>query len=172
MIVFIYGGGFRFSSLNGNEQNYLIDHDLIFVTLNHRHGALGFLSTEDEIVPGNMALKDQAVAIRWVSDNIEHFGGDPKRVTLTGCSTGGASVHYHYLSPMTAGLFQSGISFSGSAFDAHELPKNLRQLSIEFGRALGCPTDDLGFMVQCLKSLPVKTLLEEHTLFTVFSFCD
>ena len=66
----------------------------------------GFLSTEDEIVPGNMGLKDQSMALRWVSENIEWFGGDPKKVTLVGLSAGGVSVHYHYLSPMSAGLFQ------------------------------------------------------------------
>jgi len=53
-----------------------------------------------------MGLKDQNMALRWVSRNIEWFGGDPNRVTLFGISSGGASVHYHYLSQMSAGLFQ------------------------------------------------------------------
>lgn len=67
---------------------------------------LGFLSTEDEVTPGNMGLKDQSMALRWVSENIEWFGGNPEKVTLVGLSAGGASVHYHYLSQMSAGLFQ------------------------------------------------------------------
>jgi len=66
----------------------------------------GFLSTEDEEVPGNMGLKDQNMALRWVSQNIEWFGGDPKKITLVGLSAGGASVHYHYLSQLSAGLFR------------------------------------------------------------------
>lgn len=56
-----------------------------------------------------MGLKDQSLALRWVSENIEWFGGDPQKVTLVGASAGGASVHYHYLSPMSAGLFQGNI---------------------------------------------------------------
>lgn len=67
---------------------------------------IGFLSTEDEVVPGNMGLKDQNMALRWVSENIESFGGDSNKVTLVGLSAGGASVHYHYLSQMSAGLFR------------------------------------------------------------------
>lgn len=57
------------------------------------------------MVPGNMGLKDQNLALQWVAKNIEAFGGDAKQVTLAGLSAGAASVHYHYLSPMSRGLF-------------------------------------------------------------------
>lgn len=69
----------------------------------------GFLSTEDEVVPGNMGLKDQSLALRWVSENIEWFGGNPEKLTIIGMSAGAASVHYHYLSPMSAELFQGNV---------------------------------------------------------------
>lgn len=64
---------------------------------------VGFLSTEDEVVPGNMGLKDQTAALRWVQRNIASFGGNPASITITGQSAGGASVHYHYLSPLSHG---------------------------------------------------------------------
>lgn len=64
---------------------------------------LGFLSTEDAIVPGNNGLKDQSAALRWVQKNIAAFGGNPASVTLIGLSAGGTSVHYHYLSPLSQG---------------------------------------------------------------------
>ena len=36
------------------------------VTVNYRLGALGFLSTEDDVIPGNYGLLDQVMALTWV----------------------------------------------------------------------------------------------------------
>jgi carboxylesterase type B len=33
---------------------------------------------------GNMGLKDQVMAMRYVKNNIHHFGGDPWLITLWG----------------------------------------------------------------------------------------
>lgn len=43
-------------------------------------------------------IQDQVMALKWVRDNIEAFGGDPSRVTIFGESAGAASVHLHMLS--------------------------------------------------------------------------
>lgn len=64
---------------------------------------IGFLSTGDEFLPGNLGLKDQNLALRWIQDNIGYFGGDKNRVTISGESAGSASVSHHVLSPLRAG---------------------------------------------------------------------
>lgn len=63
----------------------------------------GFLSTEDEVIPGNNGLKDQSKLLQWVNENIEFFGGNPASVTIAGTSAGSSSVHYHMISPLSKG---------------------------------------------------------------------
>ena len=63
----------------------------------------GFLSTEDAVAPGNLALKDQNLALKWVQQNIESYGGDPTQVTLFGESAGAAFAHFHILMKQSKG---------------------------------------------------------------------
>ncbi|KOC63849.1 Venom carboxylesterase-6 [Habropoda laboriosa] len=159
VIFWIHGGAFQFGSGMQMGAKYLMDGDVVLVTSNYRLGMLGFLSTEDEVVPGNMGLKDQSMALRWVSENIEWFGGDPNKVTLVGLSAGGASVHYHYLSPTSAGLFQGGISISGTAFDCWTQAENSLEKAKKLGALMGCPTNNIKNMVRCLRYRPSKTVV-------------
>lgn len=73
------------------------------LTINHKHCFTGFGSTEDDELPGNLGLKDQVLALKWVQENIGSYGGNPDSVTIFGQSAGGASVHYHMLSPLSKG---------------------------------------------------------------------
>lgn len=80
-------------------------------------GALGFLSIPDANITGNRGLKDQQMAMRWIKDNIQRFGGDPSRITLVGWSAGSASVTYHLYANTSANLFHRAILMSGNMLD-------------------------------------------------------
>lgn len=105
VIVWIHGGAFTGgnSSYDLFGPDYFLEQDIIFVSFNYRLGIFGFLSTEDLSCPGNMGLKDQALALKWIQRNIKYFGGDHSRVTLFGHSSGAASVAYLLQSSSTVG---------------------------------------------------------------------
>lgn len=65
--------------------------------------APGFLCLGDGGARGNLGLLDQYLALLWVRDNIEAFGGDPHTITLMGHGAGASSVALHLTSPRTLG---------------------------------------------------------------------
>lgn len=123
-----------------------------------KYFCLGFLSTGDDVVPGNMGLKDQSLAMEWIKENIESFGGNSESITLTGFSAGAASVHYHYLSPMSQNLFNRGMSMSGSALDSFALQNNPQKRAEALARSLRCDTTNKRNMVNCMKSRPAHLI--------------
>nr|AJP62543.1 carboxylesterase [Oxya chinensis] len=162
VMVWFHGGGFGFGSGNTDlyGPDYLVAADVIVVTLNYRLGALGFLSLEDETVPGNNGLKDQVAALRWIQQNIMKFGGDPNNVTIFGESAGGASVQYHLLSPMSKGLFHKAIAQSGSVLNPWSSTRTLRERSFALGAVLGCKTNDPKVLIDFLRTCTPKQIVE------------
>ncbi|ODN01879.1 Esterase FE4 [Orchesella cincta] len=124
VFVFIHGGGYNVGSgdLYGNK--FLADEEVILVNFNYRLGVLGFLNTGEGTVPGNLGLKDQCAALRWIRENIKYFGGDSSNVVLCGESAGAACVHFHMMSPMSKGLFAKCIMQSGSGLSPWAFNRN------------------------------------------------
>ncbi|XP_021957941.1 esterase 6 [Folsomia candida] len=160
VMVFIHGGGFFFGNSNENGADYFMDEEVVFVTINYRLSALGFLSTGDRALPGNLGLKDQRLALQFIQQNIKSFGGDPKRVTLFGESAGSASVNYHILSPGSADLFQSAICHSGSSLNAWALSPDPKIPAFDLAKKLNCPTTDSAGLKKCLKSKSINEILK------------
>lgn len=156
VMVWLHGGGFSFGSGNTDLHgpDYLMEQDVVLVTLNYRVGAFGFLSLENNDVPGNAGLKDQLMALRWVQQNIARFGGDPNNVTLFGESAGGASVHYHLLSPLSKGLFKRAIIQSASCTNHWALSLNAKERTFRLGEILGLKTENPGELLKFLQQVP------------------
>nr|WBY51148.1 carboxylesterase [Holotrichia parallela] len=161
VIVHVHGGAFMFGSANSYAgPAFLMDRDVILVTISYRLGVLGFLSTEDGVVPGNNGMKDQVLALKWIRDHIKSFGGNPESVTLTGLSAGGASVHLHYLSPLSRGLFARGVSFSGNALAPWVLQEEPLLKARMLGAQVGCAQQETKELVNCLKQRSTYQLVE------------
>lgn len=172
VILFIHGGGFMCGKADWYGPEILLDKDVILVTPNYRVGALGFISTGDEVVPGNNGLKDQNLALKWTKQNIARFGGDPERITIFGQSAGGASAHYHMLSPLSRDLINGAILHSGSAFGSWSFaPKgqgvrNTKKLA-EF---LNCPTGSNQEMIECMRKVDVQEIVAQDVKFLEWNY--
>jgi len=126
VFVYLYGGANTEGSavVPVYDGEGLASKGLVVVTFNYRVGVLGFFShpTLSQEAPyhgsGNYGLLDQIAAVRWVSQNIASFGGDPARVTIAGQSAGAQGVHNLTISPLSKGLFQRAIAESGSTLGA------------------------------------------------------
>ncbi|XP_049855609.1 bile salt-activated lipase-like [Schistocerca gregaria] len=164
VMVWIHGGCFTEGSGESAKPNYFVDNDVIVVSINYRLGLLGFLSTGDGVVPGNMGLKDQAEALRWVQRNIAAFGGDPDKVTIFGQSAGGASVHYHVLSSSSKGLFKNAIAMSGSALNPWAFSKNSTDRAIRYAKTLGYTGKSSNDLVDFLTTVDFGSLLSDETI--------
>ncbi|KAI9817617.1 MAG: hypothetical protein M1832_004621 [Thelocarpon impressellum] len=117
VIVWIHGGGYVFGhkTVTGSPAGIIerSDDGIIFVSINYRLGAFGWLSGTTFQADGtaNVGLLDQRLALEWVRDNVAAFGGDPERVTVMGESAGGGSIMHHLTADggTTKALFQQAI---------------------------------------------------------------
>ncbi|XP_049801483.1 esterase FE4-like [Schistocerca nitens] len=166
VMVRIHGGGFTMGSGSSDRfgPEFLLEKDVVVVTINFRLGALGFLSTQDSIIPGNLGLKDQIAALQWIKRNINYFSGNPDNVTVFGESSGGASVHYLILSPLAKDLFQRAIAQSGTALIPGSFSRFSKERTFRLGEVLGCKTNDSQVLLNFLLELPVKKLIEAQNM--------
>ena len=122
VIVWLHGGGF----VNGNGieqdgyhgENISRHGNVVFCSLNHRLGALGYTDlagTGGPAASGNVGNLDMVAALEWVKNNIANFGGDPNNVTIIGQSGGGAKVTTLMNMPSAKGLFHKAVALSGSS---------------------------------------------------------
>ncbi|CAG0886030.1 unnamed protein product [Darwinula stevensoni] len=171
VMVWIHGGGFVFGSSQALMYNpeYLMDYDIVLVSINYRLNIFGFLSTEDEHAHGNYGMLDQVQALKWVQENVEYFGGDPSRVTIFGASAGGASVHFLVLSPLARGLFTNAIAMSGVATNLCALQWEARDVAEKLGDMVGCPRDSSRALVECLRTKDSQELMAKSLNFRLWS---
>jgi para-nitrobenzyl esterase len=129
VIVWLHGGGF--TSGNAVEQdgyhgeNFARKGDVVFVSLNHRLGPLGFTNLaavggEKFSTSGNVGMLDCVAALEWIRDNIANFGGDPGNVTIMGQSGGGAKVTTLTAMPAAKGLIHKAVVLSGAGVKSGE----------------------------------------------------
>lgn len=125
VLPWTYGGGFHGAgSADDSQQGQLFaaEQDVVIVTFNYRLGIFGF-SRAPGLVQ-NVALLDQRLAVEWIHDNAQAFGGNPDRIVIFGHSAGGASVDLYNYAWVSEPIIAGSISMSGYS---NKLRKSLCQ---------------------------------------------
>ncbi|XP_065818918.1 neuroligin-2b isoform X2 [Labrus bergylta] len=162
VMLFIHGGSYMEGSGNLFDGSVLAAYgNVIVVTMNYRLGVLGFLSTGDQSAKGNYGLLDQIQALRWLNENIGHFGGDPERITIFGSGAGATCVNLLILSHHSEGLFQRAIAQSGSAISSWAVNYRPVMYTKILARKVGCTLGDMAALVDCLRRKNFRELVDQ-----------
>ncbi|KAF5307295.1 hypothetical protein FQR65_LT07011 [Abscondita terminalis] len=160
VMMWIHGGGFVY--LNNSYYRYgpdfILEEDVIFVSVNYRLGVFGWLTTDDKAAPGNYGLKDQILALHWIKDNIESFGGNSSRVTISGQSAGAVCASYLSHTSLTKGLFQSAIFHSGTSINLWSLTRNKEPTAYLCGDYLKINATSSEALVDALRKVDYRDL--------------
>lgn len=160
VLVFFHGGRYIIGCGDYYRPEYLIRHNVILVTFNYRLHILGFLCLNIPEVPGNVALKDSVMALRWVKRNINKFSGDQNNITAIGESAGGATTMSLIISEMGEGLFnkiivQSSTNISDLFMVEEDPIEKARQISSYLGQNILEPKK----LYDCFLNAPINDLI-------------
>lgn len=184
VLVYIHGGGLIIggSTIKHLEGRTLATMaDVVVVNFNYRLSIFGLLySDEVEHIKGNMAFWDQTLALEWVQQNIRYFGGNPKQVTIAGCSAGSWSISAHILSPISRNLYQNAIMMSGSIQNQVLSREDFIDLWLRRIRATGCATDSdhsiSQKLIDCINQMNENELLKvidaDNLIFNGYTVVD
>ncbi|XP_076647108.1 juvenile hormone esterase-like [Halictus rubicundus] len=172
VMFWVHSGGFITGAGTSTTwgPDYIIPKNVVVVSPNYRLGSFGFLNLEHKDASGNMGLKDLILALKWVIQNIENFGGDPNNITVFGCSAGAVLAHALAISPLSRGLFHKLILQSGTVtcpWGFTTSKKSFRLVSI-----LGIDSTDPEEILQRLRKLPATDIIKAQTsLLTTHEAC-
>jgi len=170
VMVWFHGGAFQLGPVHLYDGTALAGmNDVIVVVPTYRLNIFGLFSMEPQC-KGNMALLDQIAALKWVQENIEHFGGDRENVTIFGQSAGAISVHMLMISPLSKGLFHKAISHSGAATAIRCFVKDQSRVLKKLLKILKITDTDQDIVFEKLQNLPADTLLNANARLAMSGF--
>ncbi|KAE8573489.1 carboxylic ester hydrolase [Halyomorpha halys] len=162
VMIYIHGGAYEYGWPGRPlKEQYFMDEDVVLVTVAYRLGHLGFMSFEDDVIPGNYGIKDQVLAVEWVKKEIKNFGGNPDLLTVFGISAGAASSHYLCSIQKTQGLLKGCISHSGVAGAIWSLhtPGDAKKMAVDIAKKVGCDKYSGSELLTCLQAQPIDSFI-------------
>ncbi len=142
----------------------LASFGVVMVSANYRLGAFGFLYGGDPSAPRNVGIYDQILALKWVHNNIEAFGGDKSQITIFGESAGSWAVSALIVSPLSRNLFKRVIMQSGAYYFKNYRSYNSSyhlDISEKLSQSIGCNDDNK--WLDCLRRADPKSLVKQNS---------
>ncbi|KAF2427521.1 alpha/beta-hydrolase [Tothia fuscella] len=147
VLVYFHGGGYESGTVNSDTYdgtNLAARRNAVVVTVNHRINGFGYLylgALSAKYNIGNAGQADLILALEWVRDNIEKFGGDKEKVLIFGQSGGGAKCATLMAQPAAKGLFSRVWTMSGQQITGRTMEhavgtaeEVLRKVKLDDGR--------------------------------------
>ncbi|KAH8410617.1 hypothetical protein KR009_006686, partial [Drosophila setifemur] len=163
VLVFVHGEMLFDGGSEEAQPDYVLEKDVLLVSINYRLAPFGFLSALSDELPGNVALSDLHLALEWLQGHLSYFGGDPAQVTLVGQAGGATLAHALSLSGRAANLFQRLILQSGTALNPYLIDEQPLEMLDTFARLARCPSStashNLAPLYQCLDRLSTSQLV-------------
>jgi para-nitrobenzyl esterase len=183
VIFFIHGGGYSNGSsmeLQQYDGKNLSEYgDVVFVSVNHRINYLGYLDFsaygEEYQYSGNIGHADLIMALEWVRDNIEVFGGDSGNVTLVGQSGGSRKVAQLMAMPSAEGLFHKAVAMSSFITTFPHTSEDGQAETAKLVEYLGLSGESNEDIMTTLKEMPYNELAaacKEAGVSIFYGICD
>lgn len=160
VFIWIHGGGYMTGCASDSlysGESFAWD-GILYVNIQYRLNVLGFF--DFNTYPGcadfdtNRGLSDMIVALQWIRENIEVFGGDPENITVGGESAGGAAVVALMAVPAVKGCFQKVIAESALC-NCVMTPEQARENMNLYIEGMGWTQEDLSK----LRTMPVPDMI-------------
>ncbi|RDW85327.1 hypothetical protein BP6252_02917 [Coleophoma cylindrospora] len=150
VLIYFHGGG-NYSGSNSSwfndganlvQQSIKVQKPIIFVGINYRLAAFGFLASQalrDDnggTGGGNYGARDQHLAIEWVYKHITGFGGDPHNITISGESAGALGVQSQIHSLFPSRFSRAILQSSSLSSPALHYPQSLEEKNEIYAKLL------------------------------------
>jgi carboxylesterase type B len=163
VLFFIHGGRLLVGYGDYYKPDYYIRHNVILVTVNYRLHILGFLCLDIPEAPGNAGIKDCAMALKWVRNNISSFNGDSNNITVIGESAGAAIAGTFLMTKSMTGLYDKVIMQSGNnVADVFFHIQDHVAIAKCIASSLGREINDERALYEFLVNVPVEELTEAY----------
>ncbi|XP_053605942.1 carboxylesterase 5A [Plodia interpunctella] len=159
VVVFIHGGNYKTGSASPYGGKHLTQEDTLLVVPQYRLGSLGYITNGEREASGNAGLYDLLIAMTWVKDYIEFFGGDPTRVVIMGQGSGASTASLLALS--TEGRTATGVAaLSGTPLSPGAVQSKPEDHAKQIANRTNCPPEPVERFILCLRKLPVETIIK------------